>query len=361
MDRRSFISKAGVGAAVASTTALSAPAIAQGKRTLTMVTSVPHGFAVFDSAAVYFANAVTEMTDGQITIEKKAAGELVGAFEVFDAVSSGQADIYHSADYYFGGQHPGLYYFTSVPFGATTEEFMAWYYHGGGHDLHDQLGQIFNLKSFACGSTNMQPGGWFNKEINSADDFSGLKFRMPGIGGRALELTGASVQALPGGEIYQALASGAIDGAEWIGPYADEKLGFQEICKFYYTGGFHEPGSILTASLNREIYDSLTPAQQSIMFNAAAAATMHESTGATANNAAALERIIAQGVKPMEFPNDVWDLFGEASAKAMDAFMDDSLYAEIRASYNASVSQSTKWLDMADRTFVRQRSRVLGL
>ena len=106
MDRRSFISKAGVGAAVASTTALSAPAIAQGKRTLTMVTSVPHGFAVFDSAAVYFANAVTEMTDGQITIEKKAAGELVGAFEVFDAVSSGQADIYHSADYYFGGQHP---------------------------------------------------------------------------------------------------------------------------------------------------------------------------------------------------------------------------------------------------------------
>ena len=152
-----------------------------------------------------------------------------------------------------------------------------------------------------------------------------------------------------------------MSGAEWIGPYADEKLGFQEICKFYYTGGFHEPGSILTASLNREIYDSLTPAQQSIMFNAAAAATMHESTGATANNAAALERIIAQGVKPMEFPDDVWDLFGEASAKAMDAFMDDSLYAEIRASYNASVGQSTKWLDMADRTFVRQRSRVLGL
>ena len=180
-------------------------------------------------------------------------------------------------------------------------------------------------------------------------------------GGKALELTGASVQSLPGGEIYQALASGAIDGAEWIGPYADEKLGFQEVCKFYYTGGFHEPGSVLTASFNRDIYDSLTPSQQSVMFNAAAAATMHESVGATANNAAALERIIAQGVKPMEFPDDVWDLFGEASAKAMDAFMDNDLYAEIRASYNASVSQSTKWLDMADRTFVRQRARVLGL
>ncbi|HAO58558.1 MAG TPA: ABC transporter substrate-binding protein [Alphaproteobacteria bacterium] len=361
MDRRSFISKAGAGAALAGTTALAAPAIAQGKRTLTMVTSVPHGFAVFDSAAVYFANAVTEMTDGQITIEKKAAGELVGAFEVFDAVSSGQADIYHSAEYYFGGQHPGLYYFTSVPFGATTEELMAWYYHAGGFDLHDQLGQIFNLKSFLCGSTNMQPGGWFNKEINSADDLSGLKFRMPGIGGKALELTGASVQSLPGGEIYQALASGAIDGAEWIGPYADEKLGFQEICKFYYTGGFHEPGSALCASFNRDIYDSLTPSQQSVMFNAAAAATMHESVGATANNAAALERIVAQGVKPMEFPDDVWDSFGVAAEKAMDAYMDDSLYADIRNSYNASVSQSAKWLDMADRTFVRQRARVLGV
>ena len=238
---------------------------------------------------------------------------------------------------------------------------MAWYYHGGGHDLHDQLGQIFNLKSFLCGSTNMQPGGWFNKEINSADDLSGLKFRMPGIGGKALELTGASVQSLPGGEIYQALASGAIDGAEWIGPYADEKMGFQEICKFYYTGGFHEPGSALCASFNRDVYDSLTPSQQAVMFNAAAAATMHESVGATANNAAALERIIAQGVKPMEFPDNVWDSFGEASAKAMDAYMDDDLYKEIRTSYSASVAQSAKWLDMADRTFVRQRSRVLGL
>ena len=175
MDRRSFVTGLAIGGAVgagagialqnqdsqksAKTETVAAPAVATGKRTLTMVTSVPHGFAVFDSAAVYFANAVTEMTDGQITIEKKAAGELVGAFEVFDAVSSGQADIYHSADYYFGGQHPGLYYFTSVPFGATTEELMAWYYHGGGHDLHDKVGQMFNLKSFLCGSTNMQPGG----------------------------------------------------------------------------------------------------------------------------------------------------------------------------------------------------------
>ena len=360
MDRRSFISKAGTGAVLASTTALAAPSIAQGKRVLTMVTSVPHGFAVFDSAAVYFAKAVEELTEGQITIDKKAAGELVGGFEVFDAVSSGQADIYHSAEYYFGGQHPALYYFTAVPFGATTEEMMAWYLHNGGHDLHKQIGEIFNLKSFLCGNTGMQPGGWFNKEIKSADDFNGLKFRMPGIGGKALELTGASVQSLPGGEIYQALASGAIDGAEWIGPYADEKLGFQEICKFYYTSGFHEPGSALCASFNLDIYNSLTPAQQNVMFQAALATTQHEGTLGVANNAAALERIISQGVKPMEFPDDVWDLFGEASTKAMDAYMDDDIYREVRASFNESLLKSASWLDRADRSYARQRARVMG-
>ena len=361
MDRRSFITKAGAGAALAGTTALASPAIAQNKRTLTMVTSVPHGFPVFDDAAVYFANALTEMSDGQITVEKKAAGELVGAFEVFDAVSSGQADIYHSADYYFGGQHPGYYYMTAVPFGATAEEFQAWYLHGGGHDLHTELGEIFNLKSFNAGNTGMQPGGWFNKEINSADDFNGLKFRMPGIGGQALGLTGASVQSLPGGEIYQALASGAIDGAEWIGPYADEKMGFQEITKFYYTSGFHEPGSALTAAFNLDVYNSLTKSQQNIAFNAAIAANNYNYTLGLANNAGALNRIISQGVKVMEFPDDVWDLFGDASVKAMDKYMDDPLYAQIRSSLNDSLKGTSSWLNRADRTYVEQRARIFNL
>ena len=149
MDRRSFLknSTGGVGATAAAAT-LAAPAYAQGKRTLTMVTSVPEGFAIFDDAAQNFVDRVGAMTDGQLTIDKKPAGTLVGAFEVFDAVSAGQADIYHSADYYFMGQHPGFAYFTSVPFGMTGPEIMSWYYHNGGHELHAELGSIFNLKSF---------------------------------------------------------------------------------------------------------------------------------------------------------------------------------------------------------------------
>ncbi len=246
MDRRSFLKNTAIGGSAVAASTLAAPAYAQGRRTLTMVTSVPDGFAVFDDAAVKFIDMFNAMADGEVTIEKRAAGQLVGAFEVFDAVSSGQADMYHSADYYFGGQHPGYYYMTAVPFGATGGEMISWYQHGGGKELHDELGEIFNLKSFLCGNTGHQPGGWFNKEISSAADLQGLKFRMPGLGGLALGRTGASVQNIPGGEIYQALSSGAIDGAEWIGPFADERLGFQEVCEFYYTGGFHEPGSVLT-------------------------------------------------------------------------------------------------------------------
>jgi TRAP-type mannitol/chloroaromatic compound transport system substrate-binding protein len=358
MDRRSFLKNTAVGGTAAATAALAAPAYAQGNRTLTMVTSVPDGFAIFDDAAVKFVDMVNTMSDGSITIEKKAAGQLVGAFEVFDAVSSGQADVYHSADYYFGGQHPGYYFFTAVPFGATGGEMISWDQHGGGKELHDELGEIFNLKSFMCGNTGHQPGGWFNKEISSAADLQGLKFRMPGLGGLALGRTGASVQNIPGGEIYQALSSGAIDGAEWIGPFADERLGFQEVCEFYYTGGFHEPGSVLTAAFNRDVFNEMTPAQQQIMETAAMATHHWSLSQSNAVNGAALSRLQAQGTKIMQFPDDVWDAFGKASKEALDEFMGDELFARIRESQEASAASTSGWTSISDAEFARQRTRV---
>ncbi|MEO1238815.1 MAG: TRAP transporter substrate-binding protein DctP [Pseudomonadota bacterium] len=360
MDRRNFLRASALGGGAAAASTLAAPAIAQGKRTLTMVTSVPDGFVIFDDAAQNFADLVTAMTDGELTIDKKPAGSLVGAFEVFDAVSAGQADLYHSADYYFGGQHPALYFFTAVPFGATGQEMFNWYLHGGGKELHHEVGEIFGLKSFLAGNTGLQPGGWFNKEINSADDLQGLKFRMPGIGGRALALTGASVQNVPGGEIYQALSSGAIDGAEWIGPAADEALGLQEVCEFYYTGGFHEPGSALAVSLNIDVWDSLTPAQQKIVETAADATHAWNLAQSKANNAAALQRLVAGGTQLRTFPDDVWDAFGKASIEAMDEFAGDDLYDRVRASLNESLKASAAWESVADSAYVAQRTRVLG-
>ncbi|MEE2810948.1 MAG: twin-arginine translocation signal domain-containing protein, partial [Pseudomonadota bacterium] len=186
MDRRSFLKTSAIGgSAAAASAALAAPAYAQGNRTLTMVTTWGRGLAGVHDSAQRVADSITAMTDGALTVDLKAAGELVGAFEVFDAVTAGQADMYHGADYYFVGQHPAYAFFTAVPFGMTAQELANWYYQDGGMELHDELGQIFGLKSFLGGNTGAQAGGWFSKEINSPDDFNGLKFRMPGLGGKA--------------------------------------------------------------------------------------------------------------------------------------------------------------------------------
>lgn len=358
MDRRSFLKKSALGGTAAATTALAAPAYAQGNRTLTLVTSVPDGFAIFDDAANYAARAITEMTDGQLTINKMPAGSLVGAFEVFDAVSSGQADMYHSAEYYFLNQHPGFAFFTAVPFGMTGVEMLAWYYHKGGMELHHNLASLFNLKTFLAGNTAMQPGGWFNKEITSAEDLQGLRFRMPGQGGQVLGRLGASVQNIPGGEIYQALASGQIDGAEWIGPFADERLGFQEITKTYYTAGFHEPGSALALSINLDVWESLTPAQQKIVEMACEATHANNLGLSWAENGAALRRLQAEGVQVREFPDDVWTAFGRAAAEVREENMADPLYAEIANSYFEGMAETSAWWQIGDGEYIRQRNRV---
>jgi TRAP-type mannitol/chloroaromatic compound transport system substrate-binding protein len=355
MDRRSFLRAGAVGTAA---TALAAPLYAQGRRELTMVTSVPDGFAIFDDAAQLAVDMITEMTDGQITINKMPAGSLVGAFEVFDAVSSGQADMYHSAEYYFLNQHPGFAFFTAVPFGMTGQEIMNWYYQRGGLELHHELAGLFNLKSFICGNTAMQPGGWFNKEINSAEDLQGLRFRMPGQGGQVLGRLGASVQNIPGGEIYQALASGQIDGAEWIGPYADERLGFQEVVKTYYAAGFHEPGSALTLSVNNDVFESFTPAQKKIVEVACQAVHADNLSLSLAENGAALSRLQGEGVQVRQFPEDVWDAFGRASVEVREENMSDPIYKQIADSYFASMEESVGWYEQGDAEYMRQRNRV---
>ena len=360
MDRRSFLRTSALGGSAAAATTLAAPAIAQGNRTLTMVTTWGRGLAGVHDSAQRVADMITEMSDGQLTVDLKAAGELVGAFEVFDAVTSGQADMYHGADYYFTGQHPGYAFFTAIPFGMTAQELVNWYYHDGGHDLHDQLGQIFNLKSFLGGNTGAQAGGWFRQEITGPEDFNGLKFRMPGLGGKALGYLGASVQNLPGSEVYQALSSGAIDGTEWIGPWADEKAGFQEITKIYYTAGFHEPGAGLSVATNREVFESLTPAQQRIIEIAAGECHQWNLAQFLSENSAALQRLTAGGVTIKEFPDSVWDAFGDASKQVYDENMGDDLFKEIFDSVQASMKSSSAWLTRSEGAYRTQRDRVLG-
>jgi TRAP-type mannitol/chloroaromatic compound transport system substrate-binding protein len=361
MDRRRFLKNATFGGSAAAATSLAAPAYAQGRRTLTMVTTWGRGMAGVHDAAQYCADAITGMSDGEITVDLQAGGELVGPFEVFDAVAAGQADMYHSADYYFIGQHPALSFFCQVPFGMTFQEYSNWLYHDGGRELADELYGIFGLKCFPAGNTGPQSGGWFNKEINSPEDFQGLRFRMPGQGGQVLGKLGASVQNLPGSEVYQALSSGAIDGTEWIGPWADEKAGFQEITKIYYTAGFFEPGPNINLTFNLDVYESLTPAQQSIVSHAAQSANIWSMSQFMTNNSAALQRLQAAGVKLMEFPDSVWDAFGTASQEVVQEPMDDPLYKKCHDSYMSSLRKSAAWSSVSEAAFARQRNRVVGI
>ena len=360
MDRRKFLTGAAVTTGAATAT-LATPAISQGKEKLVMVTSWGRGLAGVFDAAQRVADTVGALTDGTLEIEIKAQGELVsGLPAVFDAVTSGQADMYHAADYYYVGQHPAFAFFTAVPFGMTPSELHNWYYHMGGHQLHRELGEEFGLVSFLGGNTGPQAGGWFRKEIKSAADFNGLKFRMPGLGGKALGKLGASVQTIPGSEVYQALASGAIDGTEWIGPWADEKAGFQEITKIYYTSGFHEPGAGLSVATNADRFNSLSPSHQKAIEIASAECEQWNLCQFLSNNSQALERLIAGGVQALEFPDDVWDAFGTASKEVMEENMSDEFFKKTYDSMQNAMKLSAQWDSLSSGAYVKQRTRVLG-
>ncbi len=364
MDRRSFIKKAGlVGGAAAASTTLAAPAVAQAKKEMVIVSTWPRDFPGLGISAQRLADRITAISDGAITTQYFAAGERVGAFDSFDEVASGNSQAYIAADYYWGGKHPGFNYFTSVPFGMSTPEWNAWIKFGGGQALWDELSGEFGLKALACGSTGTQAGGWFNKEINSADDFKGLKMRIPGLGGQVLTKLGASTVSLPGGQIYENLVSGAIDATEWVGPYNDYFMKFFEAAKFYYTAGMHEPGGGLAFGMNKAWYDALTDYEKAVIEAACNEehAASHEE--AIAKNGEHLTKLVNDhGVQVRNFNDDVWDSFGEAAAEVFEEVRAHSpLATKIDDDFQAKLREYGGMLGKFETSFVNQRNRVLGL
>lgn len=355
MQRRNFLKTASLGAIA--TSSLAMPAIASSDKQLTMVTSWGRGLAGVHDAAQRFVDKVNEMDMG-VSIELKAAGELVGAFDVFDAVESGQADLWHAAPYYFTGKHMAFGFFTSVPFGMTAEEYNIWFYNMGGRELADELFGEFDQVTMPAGNTGLQGGGWFRKEINAPEDFRGLKFRMPGLGGKVLSGMGASVINLPGSEVYQSLATGALDGTEWIGPWADEKAGFQEITKIYYTSGMHEPGASLTTTFNRYVWEDLSNAQRAMIESAAAEANAWNLGQFQSNNGAALQRLIDGGVLTLNFSDDVWTAMANAAAQMYAENMNDAMFKKIHDHYFSSMKQLSHWLSLSQGQYITQRNRV---
>lgn len=363
MDRRSFLKKAGIagGAATVAAATFPMPAIAQGNQELKMVTTWPKNFPGLGTGAQRCADRITAMTGGRLTVKLFAAGELVPPFESFDAVSTGTADMYHAADYYWQGKHKGFNFFTAVPLGLTANELDAWIHHGGGQALWDELAAGFNIKPFMAGNTGVQMGGWFRKEMNSLEDFKGLNFRMPGLGGEVLRQIGVNVQALPGGEIFPALQSGAIDGTEWVGPWNDLAFGFYQVASYYYWPGFHEPGSGLSCGVRKDLYDGLSAEDQAIIQNACMAENNFMYSEFMANNGAALSTLINEhGVELREFSAEIFNEIARVSEEVVQAAAEDDLGNRILESYKKARSDVGGWTRIADQAYVNAREAALG-
>jgi len=270
-----------------------------------MVTAWPKNFPGLGTAAERLAERVKVMSNGRLTIKVYAAGELVPPLEVFDAVSRGTAELGHGAAYYWKGKVPAAQFFTAVPFGLSTSEMNAWLSKGGGQALWEEAYAPFGVKPLAVGNTGMQMGGWYNKEINSLDDLKGLKIRMPGLGGEVLSRLGATTVNLPGGEIFTALQTSAIDATDWVSPYNDLAFGLHKAAKFYYYPGWQEPQAVLELLINQKALDSLPADLQAILTEATRAANQDMLDDYVYHNATALDQLKQQGTLLKRFPDEV--------------------------------------------------------
>ncbi|MEM1317380.1 MAG: TRAP transporter substrate-binding protein [Pseudomonadota bacterium] len=363
MDRRSFIKKAGLVGAAGTAATLATPALSQNIKEMVIVSTWPRDFPGLGLPAQRLAARITELTDGRITTKYFAAGERVGAFDSFDEVASGNAQAYMAAEYYWKGKHAGFSPFTAIPFGLTYTEMDAWIKYGGGQELWDELSAEFGLKAFAAGNTGVQMGGWFNKEINSAEDLKGLKMRIPGQGGDVMAKLGASPVSLPGGQIYENLTSGAIDATEWVGPYNDYFMKFYEAAKFYYFPGMHEPGAQLALGMNKAWWDGLDKVDQAIIQAAANEENARTMAETNANNGEYLAKLINEnGVVLKEFNDDVYQSFADAAQEVFEEARDHSpLAAKILDAHAAARQEVGSWMAKSDIAYSIKRNNALGI
>ena len=359
MDRRSFIKTAGIAGIGATAASLAAPALAQDTITWRMVTTWPKNFPGLGVGAQRLADRITAASGGRLTIQVYSAGELVPALQSLDAVIDGTAEMSHGAAYYWQNKSTALSFFTGVPFGMTSRELTAWLRYMGGQELWDEVYDQFGVQGFVSGDTGTQAGGWFKNELTGLADLQGLRFRTPGLGGRVWEKLGATVTNMAAGEIFQALQSGTLDAAEFVGPYNDLALGFHQVANNYYLSSFVEPGLATEIVVDKAKYQALPADLQAIIRDVSQAEYDMVASDFAANDPRALQTLINDhGVQVRQFPDDVWDAFGRASAEVREANMGDPIYANIANSYFESMRESSDWYEIADGEYMRQRNRV---
>lgn len=355
MDRRSFIKKAGAtGAGAAAATTLAAPAIAQENPKITwrMTSSFPKSLDTIFGAAEVMAEHVKEATGGNFQIQVYAAGEIVPGLQALDAVADGTVQMAHTASYYFWGKDAAYQLATATPFVLNSRMQNAWFVEGGGTDMLNEFYHEKGLHAFPCGNTGAQMGGWFRKEINKVEDLDGLKMRIGGFGGKIIGKLGVVPQQIAGGDIYPALEKGTLDAVEWVGPYDDQKLGFNKVAKYYYYPGWWEGGAALHAMINLEKYNELPEHYKAILRDASYFGNAAMLARYDTKNPAALKQLVADGAVLRPFSKDILDACFQASQE---------VYAELTASnpwfkkiYDSQIAfarEAYLWMQLSEYTF----------
>jgi len=326
-----------------------------------IVTTWPKGLPGLGSYAENFARYVEAMSAGRLRAKVYGAGEIVPAFEVFDAVSQGVADAGHGAAYYWKGKIPSSVFFTAVPFGMTAQEMNGWFHYGGGLEVWREAYAPSNIVPFVGGSTGVQMGGWFRKEINSLEDIRGLKMRIPGLAGEVFTKIGGSSVRIPGGEIYTSLQTGVIDAVEWVGPYNDLALGLHQVAKYYYYPGWHEPGAMLELIVNKDSLEALPEDLQAIVEYAARAANQDMLDEFTARNNQALQELVNEhGVQLRRFPDDVLAALYAASEEAMQELVEsDPMAARVYESFLPFYQGVREYHHISEQAYINARDQVI--
>jgi len=325
-----------------------------------LVTTWPKNLPGLGAAPENFARYVNEMSGGRLEVRVFGAGEIVPAFEVFDAVSQGAAEVGHGASYYWKGKIPAAVFFTAVPFGMTAQEMNGWLHYGGGLELWQELYAPFGVIPFAGGSTGVQMAGWFNRELRSAKDLSGLKMRIPGLAGEVFDAAGGTAVGIAGGEVYTSMQTGVIDAVEWVGPYNDRTLGLNEVAEFYYYPGWHEPGAMLEFTVNAAAFTQLPRDLQAIVRYAARAANQDMLDEFTARNNESLQQLLAAGTQLRPLPEDILSLLYEKSVEAMaNLRTSDEMAEKIAISYDAFSNNVRAYHEISERAYLNARDKVL--
>ncbi len=362
IKRRNFIKVAGAGLAA---TAIAKPAIAQSNPEVRwrITSSFPKSLDTIYGASEVLAKLVSEATDGKFQIQVFAAGEIVPGLSAADAVQNGTVECCHTASYYYVGKDPTFAFATAIPFGMNSRQENAWFYHGGGQELLNEFYKKYNIYSLPGGNTGTQMGGWFRKEIKTVADLNGLKMRIGGLAGRVLQKLGSVPQQIAGGDIYPALEKGTIDAAEWVGPYDDEKLGFNKVAPFYYYPGWWEGGAALQFFINTAKWAELPKPYQAAFTSAAGYANVDMQAKYDARNPGAIKRLVQSGAQLRPFPQDVMDASQKASLELYaEIAKDNAEFKKILDPYMVFRNDGYLWLQISDFTFDNYmiRSRAKG-